>query len=163
MQSEVLSMRALYNWIKSIFNKPEAYMQYRRFGIFKDLSSFELYLLHSIMHKRSFKDGEVLFEAGYPMEVIYCIEQGEVLLKNQVSADLTHTIGPNQVLGLWDMFCGAKRQSTAYAHSEVSALAIATGDFWDLIEGRPKMGLKILRAICVEIAKDALSIQDSGK
>lgn len=156
-------MKALYDWLLSQINKPEAYIRYRRFSIFKDLSSFELYLLHSIVHQRSFKEGEVLFEAGYPMEVIYFIEQGDVLLTNPDTADRSHTIGINQVLGMWDMFCGAKRQSTASAHSDVSALAIATGDFWDLIESRPRMGLKILKATCKEITKDALTIQDSGK
>lgn len=151
-------MKPLLNWFKSLFNKPEVYLQYRRFGIFKELHSFELYLLHNNMHQRSFKAGEVLFEEGYPMEVIYFIEKGEISLN-----DVPHTIGRNQVLGLWDLFSGGKRNSTAKAVTDVSAFAIAESEFLELLDAKPRMGIRILKAICAELATDAIKLRAASK
>jgi len=151
-------MNNLFAWLKSIFNKPAAYLQYRRFGIFRELTSFELYLLHNLVHSRSFKAGEMLFEKDYPMEVIYFIEKGEIQLSPAVDTSITHKVGKNQILGLWDMFGAGKRNSTASAITDVSALAITRSDFWVYIHDRPKTGIKVLKAISEEIVKDALTL-----
>lgn len=94
-------MNKMWDWARSMWHKPSIYMQYRRFSIFKGLNSFQLYLIHGLMHKREFKAGEVLYEVGYPMEVVYFVEKGEICLN-----DGGQIIGKNQVLGLWDLFVG---------------------------------------------------------
>ncbi|HOA28659.1 MAG: Crp/Fnr family transcriptional regulator [Candidatus Cloacimonetes bacterium] len=150
-------MNKMWDWARSMWHKPSIYMQYRRFSIFKGLNSFQLYLIHGLMHKREFKAGEVLFEVGYPMEVVYFVEKGEICLN-----DGGQIIGKNQVLGLWDLFVGAKRHSTARAISDVSAFAISRSDLLELIEAKPAMGITILKAICTDIASEAIRIRSLG-
>lgn len=154
-------MKNIYNWLKTKFQKPQVYLEYRRFSIFKELNDFELYLLHNVMNERSFKAGEVLFEAGFPMEVVYCICKGQIQLTLASAGERLLQIGKNEMLGLWDMFHNDKRNSSARATSDVTAFAITECDLWDLIESRPRMGTKILSAICTEIVKDALGLPDT--
>jgi len=147
-------MKSIYDWLISLFHKPQIYLGYRVFRIFQELSSYELYLLHGIVHQRSFKANEVLYEAGYPMEVIYLIIEGEISLN-----DVEHQIGKDKVLGLWDMFSGAKRNSTAIALTDVSVYAISRSDLMELMEARPRLGMKILQGCCAEIVQDALILR----
>ncbi|HOH98525.1 MAG TPA: cyclic nucleotide-binding domain-containing protein [Candidatus Cloacimonadota bacterium] len=141
-------MNDLIRLFKSIFQQRKSYLQHRRFSIFKNLNDFELSLLDNVMHRREFKAGEVLFETGYPIEVVFFIEKGEVLLTGSLHDETGSIVCKNQHLGLIDAYYGGKRNRTATAKTDVSAFALAVTDLEELIQSRPRTGNKILEAIC---------------
>lgn len=143
-------MNKRWQWFKSQFSKPQTYLKYREYPIFAELSSYDLYLLNDRMHERKFKASEVLFERGYPLEVIYFIHSGDIEQKGMYSSDQERSLSYPQQLGLLDMFHGKKRTSTAIAKTEVSVDAISSSELMDFIQARPRTGLKILRAVCKE-------------
>lgn len=141
-------MIVFWQWIQSIFTKQRGYMRYRDYPIFKDLGAYDLFLLDERMHQRKFKKDEVIFEAGYPLEVIYFVTSGEILLQGIYQGSQEKTIGQGQNLGFLDMYHSETRSSTAVAQSEVSLDAISRTDLMDFIQARPHCGLKILNAVC---------------
>lgn len=156
-------MKQLIGWLKGILTKPKSYLQYRRFPIFKDLDSYELYLLNNVMHSRSFRAGEVIYEAGFPLEVIYFIEKGEIELKGKLHPVGNEVLGKNQYLGLIDMFHEKIRSSTAIAKTDVNTFAISRTDLMDLIQSKPHTGSKILIAACKDFSKLIFTLSEQGE
>ncbi|MCK9333484.1 MAG: hypothetical protein M0Q19_10005, partial [Candidatus Cloacimonetes bacterium] len=74
-------MQRILNWIGAWFKGRQTYLQLKEYSIFEQLGSFDLFLLDELMHVRKFQPEEVIFESGYPLEVIYFIQAGEILLK----------------------------------------------------------------------------------
>jgi CRP/FNR family transcriptional regulator, cyclic AMP receptor protein len=141
-------MIKIWHWIKSVFSKPQLYLRFRVYSIFKELSSYDLFLLDERMHQRKFKSGEVIFEAGYPLEVIYFVRSGEILLQGIYHGKEEKIIGKTQHLGILDMYHAQNRSSTAIAKTEVEVDAISRIDLLEYIQARPRCGLKILHAVC---------------
>ena len=141
-------IKLFFLWLKNVLHKPSKYAGLRRFSIFKQLSSFELYLLNNFLHHRSFKSGEILFDKDYPLEMIYFIEKGEIALQGKSHPKGYQVLKKNDSLGIMDMYFDNVRSSTAKALSEVSVLAISRYDLLDLIHHNPHIGVKILSGIC---------------
>ncbi len=141
-------MNQMLKWLKTIFIKQDKYKSLRHYPIFKELSSFELYLLNNYFHSRSFKTGEVLFDKNYPLEVIYFIEKGEIEIEGPSHPSGKSILKKHQFLGMMDMFHENIRSSKATAITEVEALAISRVDLMDVINKNPKTGVKILSGIC---------------
>jgi CRP-like cAMP-binding protein len=141
-------MDKILKWLKTLFNKQDKYISLRRYPIFKELTSFELYLLNNFMHARSYKVGEILFDKDYPLEVIFFIEKGEIEIEGHTHPRGKNILKKNQFLGLMDMFHENIRTSKATALTEVQALAISKSDLLDLVNKNPRMGVKILSGVC---------------
>lgn len=148
-------------WIKTLFDKPKKYIALRRFSTFKELSSFELYLLNNFMHRRTYKLGELLFDKDYPLEVVYFIEKGEIEVQGKLNPTGKAVLKKNQFIGLIDMFYESTRSSSAIALSEVEALAISRFDLLELINNNPRMGVKILTGVCKSFSQHIFSIAES--
>ena len=145
-------MKTRWNWLKSMFRKPRTYLKYREYPLFAELGNYDLYLLDGRMHERIFKVGEVIFETGFPLEVIYFINSGKVQIQGMYFSDKEKTISNPNFLGLLDMYQGEKRSSTAIAKTEVVMHAIAKCDLIDFIKARPHCGVKILHAACKDFS-----------
>lgn len=141
-------MEMLIKWLKALLHKQDKYKNLRHYPIFKELNSFELYLLYNFMHARAFKAGEVLFDKNYPLEVIYFIEKGEIEVEGQSHPSGKSILKKHQFLGMMDMFHENIRSSKATALTEVQALAISRFDLMDLIHKNPRTGVKILSGVC---------------
>ena len=141
-------MMVFWQWIKTLFSKQQLYMRYRDYALFKNLGAFDLFLLDERMHQRKFKKDEVIFETGYPLEVIYFVTSGEIRLQGMYYGSEEKIIGPCHYLGLLDMYHSEIRSSTAVAHTDVMVDAISQADLMDYIHARPRCGLKILHTVC---------------
>lgn len=137
----------IFDWIKSIFRGPQEYLILREYSIFSELNSYDLFLLYELVHTREFKPGELIFESGYPLEVIYLIHSGEIELRGEHHANTGKVLGQGEHLGILDLYYNGQRNSTATAKSKVTAHAISRTDLQGFIESRPHMGIKILGAI----------------
>lgn len=150
-------MQRILNWIGAWFKGRQTYLQLKEYSIFEQLGSFDLFLLDELMHVRKFQPEEVIFESGYPLEVIYFIQAGEILLKGNKGNSYDKVLRKGQHLGIFDMFHSLQRCSTAIAQSQVVVLGISRTDLDDYIKSRPLAGMKILRAIIKELSNIVLT------
>ncbi|MCB5245467.1 MAG: cyclic nucleotide-binding domain-containing protein [Candidatus Cloacimonadaceae bacterium] len=147
-------------WFKKIFQRKEVHTELQKYPLFKNLNSKELQFVYNCIHSREFKAGETIFEEGFPLEVIYFIESGEVELSSSKEPDAKLIVKDNEVFGLIDFFSGQKRRMTAKAISDTTLLAITESDFKELINRLPSLGTKILWSCCQLMAK---TIQDKSQ
>jgi CRP-like cAMP-binding protein len=141
-----------WQWLKSLFSKPQTYLRYREYPLFAELGSYDLYLLEDRMHERKFKASETIFETGYPLEVIYFIRSGDIELIGVYCSEKEKTISHPQHLGMLDMYHGQGRSSTAIAKTPVVMDAISSSDLMEFIKARPRCGIKILEAACKDFS-----------
>ncbi len=145
-------MKTIWQWLKSLFSKPQTYLRYKEYPIFAELGSYDLFLLDDRMHERKFEAGEIIFESGYPIEVIYFISSGEVEQKGVYSSNQEKTLSHPHQLGLLDMYHGEYRSNTAVAKTKVQMDAISRADLVDFMKARPRCGIKILEAVCKDFS-----------
>ena len=140
-------------FIKKIFPPKEAHTELKKYQIFKTLNDRELQFVYNCLHQREFKAEEIIFEEGFPLEVIYFIESGEVELSSKKEPEKKLILKENDVFGLIDLFSGQKRRMTAKALSDATLFALSKSDFEELINRQPSLGTKILWSSCQLLAK----------
>ena len=145
--------RSIFNWALSLLKAKDRFGSLRKFSIFKDLNSFELYLLHQIMNEREYAEGEILFENKFPLELIYFIEKGEVEVFGALQPNGSKLLKKNQYVGLIDMFYENTRNSSARVTQDSVLLAVSQTDLRKFIQDNPSIGNKILSRTCESISK----------
>ncbi|PKN80216.1 MAG: hypothetical protein CVU48_02930 [Candidatus Cloacimonetes bacterium HGW-Cloacimonetes-1] len=145
--------RNLFNWALSLLKGKDRFGNLRKFSVFKDLNSFELYLLHQIMNERAYVEGEILFENKFPLELIYFIDKGEVEVIGALQPNGSRLLKKNQFVGLIDMFQENVRSSSARVTQDSVFLAVSQTDLRKFIHDNPRIGIKILIRTCELISK----------
>ena len=120
--------------------------------IFKDLNRKELRLIERILHKRSYKEDEVLFHEGDPGVGMYIIEKGRVNITLGKEAKLLAVISDKEFFGEIALLSETPRTATATSVTNSSILGFFQPDLFDLMETNPKMGNKILLRLAQMIA-----------
>ncbi|HNZ33310.1 MAG TPA: cyclic nucleotide-binding domain-containing protein [Candidatus Cloacimonas sp.] len=151
-------LKDVFAWLKTIMKKPDKYADLKLFPVFNECSSFELYLLSNFLHKRTYQAGEILYDKGYPLEVIYFVLSGEIEVTGPTHPQGCYVIGKNQVLGLIDMFSEETRSSSAKAITDVTTYVISRFDLLDLAKQNPHLGVKLLYAFCQTLSNYILTI-----
>jgi len=142
LESKILTL------LKKWYGDPAKHMELRHYSLFKELSAYELRLVHKYLHSREFKAGELIFEEGFPLEVIYFIVAGEVQVSGFANCRGPQVLKRHKFIGVIDLFDQAKRLSTATALTDVSLLALSERDFWELVNKNRALGIKLLAACC---------------
>ncbi|MDD4309280.1 MAG: Crp/Fnr family transcriptional regulator [Candidatus Cloacimonetes bacterium] len=153
-------LKQIGKWLLTLLHNPNKYAGLRKYSIFKNLNSFELYLLNNHLHLRNYKSGDMLFDKDYPLEVIFFIEKGEILVSGKVNPKQDIVLKKHQFLGMMDMFYENIRSSSAKALSDVKVLAISRYDLMDLINKNPHTGVKILTAVCQSFSHYIFDLAD---
>ncbi|MCK9435281.1 MAG: cyclic nucleotide-binding domain-containing protein, partial [Candidatus Cloacimonetes bacterium] len=96
-------MQRFFTWLKGRFKSSRKYLVLKQYSLFADLSDFELYLLYELTHTRCFEAGELIYEEGYPLEVIYFVHSGDIELKGLYGSTTDKQVGPGEYLGILDM------------------------------------------------------------
>lgn len=146
-------MQNFVKWLQTWFNRPREYTRLREYKIFEELESYDLFMLNDLIHAREFKPGETIFEAGYPVEVVYLIRSGEIELKGVYGSKQNKVLGKNDHLGLLDLYYNRQRNSTATAKTKLCMDALSRSDLQEFIKSRPVAGVKILSAINKEFCR----------
>jgi CRP-like cAMP-binding protein len=146
-------MQKVLLWFKTVLKGSQQYLDLKQYSVFERLGSFDLYLLKEIMHERVFKPNEVIFEAGYPLEVIYFIKSGEIRLQAENDLKTNKVLGPGEHLGILDLYYSTQRSSTAIAQSKVCVHGVSRTDLEDYINSRPRAGIMILKAINKDLSR----------
>ena len=151
-------LKDVFDWLKTIWKKPDKYADLKKFPVLSELSSFELYLLNNFLHKRNFNSGELLYDKDHPLEVIYFIFSGEVEVTGPTYPKGRYVVRELQILGLIDMFKEETRSSSATALTEVTAYAVSRYDLSDFFRQNPNLGVKMLTAFCQTLSNYIFNI-----
>ena len=130
---------------ETLFNEAQ-YNYLKQFCIFQDLSLMQLKQVNNLINRREFKEGECLFEEGYPMEALFFVESGDIELTSKLGG-APQKLGKGAILGMIDAQLEGGRRSTAKAQSNCVTYAISITDLNYLIDHNPVLGIKLLRAI----------------
>jgi CRP-like cAMP-binding protein len=125
--------------------------------IFEDLSRRELQRLRAILHTRSYKKGELMFEFGQPGAAMFVIQTGEVAITlpdEDSDEELTlATLQAGSFLGELALLDDSPRSASARCAKPTEALAFFRSDLNKLLETAPEIGSKIYRELAVFIGQ----------
>jgi len=146
-------MKQLLQWFRDFVISKNKHEHLKRFPIFQDLSRFELNLINNSIHKRSYKVGETIYEAGHPLELVYLIEDGEIKVIGSLKTKTNAILSAGDVIGIIDMFFESTRSSSAIATKDTTMFLLSKTDLECFITLNPKIGNKILKNICCYLSR----------
>jgi len=151
-------MKPLINLISKWIKGKQDYLSLKKYRIFDNLSHFELNLVYQMFIRREYSAGEVIFERGYPLEVVYFIESGELEVFSKVHGKQSRILGEGDYIGLIDMYYEKIRSSSAIAVKDTVMLAISRTDLQSFICSKAPTGVKILNNICTELSRSVFLV-----
>lgn len=108
----------------------------------------ELEALHQAGKMRSFRAGEVIFQAGDPGDGFYIIESGRVQIMAVIGANeprILATISAGDFFGEMAVLDDAPRSAMAKAETDTRATFLSRAELLDLLERRPRLALNLIR------------------
>jgi CRP-like cAMP-binding protein len=112
--------------------------------IFQDLSRKELRAIERILHRRTYKEGEVIFNEGDPGVGMYIIESGRVNITLGKENKLLAALSDHEFFGEIALLSETPRTASATSASNCQMLGFFQPDLFGLLETNPKIGNKIL-------------------
>jgi len=119
----------------------------RSIPVFADLKEREIWELEQITHRRSYKEGEVVFHEGEPGVGMYIIEEGSV--KIYISSSDCQEIelaqlASGEFFGEVALLEDEPRSATVVAMEPTTLIGLFKPDLLDLIDRNPEAGVKII-------------------
>jgi CRP/FNR family transcriptional regulator, cyclic AMP receptor protein len=137
---------------KQAIGKPGILTVLSSIPMFNDLSKKELKAIERILHKRTYKKDEVLFNEGDPGVGMYIIEQGRINISIGSENKMVASLSNGEFFGEMALLSEIPRTATALAAVPTNILGFFQSDLFGLTETNPKMGNKILFKIAQMIA-----------
>lgn len=125
----------------------------KKVPIFRDLQRREIKALERILHRRTYKDGEVIFNEGEPGAGMYIIENGKVFIKVGREEKVLAVLSNGDFFGEMALLLESPRTATAVARGPLSMLGFFQPDLFHLLETQPRTGNKILQRLAGMIAE----------
>ena len=129
---------------------------FRSLPMFEKLTRRQMQQLERIVHRRTYRAGEVIFHAGDTGVAMYVILAGEVRVvvpgdtpESQVEVS---RMSSGELFGEMALLDTAPRSATAIAVTPTEAAAIARPDWLDLINRQPAIGVALLLPLCKLLA-----------
>jgi acyl-CoA reductase-like NAD-dependent aldehyde dehydrogenase len=111
------------------------------------------------LERRRYARGEPILAQGTSGTECYLITEGEVRLEVERpdfdSDGVIAHLGPGMLCGEFSLLDGRPRSASAYAHTEVTALALSEASLGRLCRDDPPTGLAVLRALGRDAAAKA--------
>lgn len=120
--------------------------------IFKDLTKRELKSIERILHRRNYKEGEVIFNEGDPGVGMYIIEKGRVNIILGKEQKLLAVLSDGEFFGEIALLSETPRTAGAISVMPTNILGFFQPDLFGLLETNPAMGNKILIRLAQMIA-----------
>lgn len=121
--------------------------------IFKDLNKKELKAVERILHRRFYKEGEMLFNEGDPGVGMYIIEQGRVNVTLGPEKKLLATLSNGEFFGEIALLSETPRTAAVTAVVPSRILGFFQSDLFGLMETSPRMGNRILYRIAQMVSE----------
>ena len=124
-------------------------------ALFQGFKNRTLRTVSAFVHKRSYEEGEIVFEQGQAGAGLYIIMSGRVRIvsrKNDIELTLAE-IGEKAFFGELSLFTDAPRTATAVAEEKSVLLGFFQPDLKELVERKPKIGNAIIMSLARIIAQ----------
>lgn len=119
-------------------------------ALFTELSKRDRILLESLVHVRTYKQNETVFEEGSPGSGMYIIRQGRVLVtcRDDDGKELEITrLGAGDFFGETTLTSPATRTATVRAVEPTELLGLFRADILELAKKRPALACKVLMGV----------------
>ena len=125
----------------------------KRIPLFQDLSKKELRQLERILHQRTYKADEVIFNEGEPGVGMYIIEEGEVRITLGKDRRVLAVLSKGDFFGEMALLLEAPRTASAIASKPSVLYGFFQPDLFSILETYPRTGNKILLRLSQMIAE----------
>ncbi|PKL96474.1 MAG: Crp/Fnr family transcriptional regulator [Gammaproteobacteria bacterium HGW-Gammaproteobacteria-8] len=115
----------------------------------EELDAADLEALGGLMQAHQLADGEVLVEEGAEDQRLFLLADGrlEVWSGRGDTPERVHVMKPGEFAGTRAFVDHALRQASLKAHGEATVYSLAPEQFESLLESRPRLVYKIMRAL----------------
>lgn len=131
----------------NIFRKRDeesVYTLLRDIPLFDGLSRGELSAIKSILHRREYDPGEVLFHQGNPGVGMYIIREGTIEIVYEPTDDTLAELSDGDFFGELALLNETPRSATAVARTGAVLYGLFRPDLLGLVEREPSLGVQIL-------------------
>ncbi len=129
------------------------YTVLHRIPVFQDLNKKQLRAIERILHRRYYKEGEVLFSEGDPGVGMYIIEEGRVNITLGKEKKLLAVLSNGEFFGEIALLSESPRTATVTAAVPSKILGFFQSDLFGLMETNPRMGNHILYRIAQMVSE----------
>jgi CRP-like cAMP-binding protein len=124
--------------------------------LFAGLRKCELRDVERLVHRRLYKDGEVVFWEGEPGVGMYIVQQGEVSIYKEYGKRGQRELARLQsgdFFGEMALLEGDCRSATAVARGDACLFGLIHPDLFHLFRRKPQLGVKLLAALADVLAR----------
>lgn len=125
----------------------------KKIPVFEDLTKRELGAIERILHKREYRQDELIFREGEPGVGMYIIESGKVRIVNEPGKRTLAELAEGEFFGELALLDESPRSATAVAIQPCSILGFFQPDLFGLIERNPQLGVKIVLRLARSIGE----------
>lgn len=125
-------------------DEESVYSLLRDIPLFDELSSGELSLVKSILHRREYDPGEVLFHQGNPGVGMYIIQEGIIEIVYEPTDNTLAELSDGDFFGELALLNETPRSATAVAKTESVLYGLFRPDLLGLVEREPSLGVQLL-------------------
>jgi CRP-like cAMP-binding protein len=125
----------------------------KKIPVFEDLTKRELEAIERILHKREYRQDEVIFREGEPGVGMYIIESGRVRIATETGKQTLAELAEGEFFGELALLDESPRSATAVAIQPCSILGFFQPDLFGLIERNPQLGVKIVLRLARSIGE----------
>ena len=111
--------------------------------VFRELGGRDLARVERILHRRTYKEGEIIFSQGDPGYGMYIIEKGSVGIVLLPSQCCVATLSEGEFFGELSLLDESPRSASAVAYKPCKILGFFQADLFELINHDPRAGVKI--------------------
>lgn len=116
----------------------------RRIPVFDGLDARDLLQIEKILHERTYRAEERIFLQGDPGLGMYIIIEGTVEIISEPGHHILTVLHEGEFFGELALLDESPRTATSVAQSPSRLLCLVQSDLYDLIDRKPKLGVKIL-------------------
>ncbi len=125
----------------------------KKIPLFQDLTRKELRQLERILHQRTYRANEVIFNEGEPGVGMYIIESGEVRITIGEDRKVLAILSKGDFFGEMALLLEAPRTASAIASKPSKLYGFFQPDLFSILETYPRTGNKILLRLSQMIAE----------
>jgi len=112
--------------------------------LFEGLSRSELSSVASVLHRREYAPGEVVFQQGYPGVGMYVIQEGRVRIVYEPTDGTLAELGDGDFFGELALLNETPRSATAVAETDSILYGLFRPDLLRLVKHDSELGVQLL-------------------
>lgn len=125
----------------------------RQMAIFAGLEEGELAKIAGLCAVTEFTPGQVVLREGQTSHVFYMVMEGSIDILSQDESRILARIHAGDFLGEISLVSQQPHMATAVTHTACKLVTLQRGDFENLINRYPRIGLKVMRNIAINVGQ----------